>query len=104
MGDIHDIEAKLAAIRARDERKKALAKPEAQFLGMALRSRDKALNATDDAVIKRPLYEARTTVASCLGNRHATHAWTDRESWSRFSGWNDANRCGLGWPDARRAG
>lgn len=63
---IADLEAKIQAIKARAERQKVRAKPEVKFLGMALRSLDKALNATEDAVIKKPLDEARTTVASCL--------------------------------------
>lgn len=36
-------------------------------MSMALRSLDKALNASDGAVLKTALDEARTTVASCLG-------------------------------------
>ncbi len=60
------LEAKIDAIKQRAERKKVRAKPEVKFLGMALRSLDKALNATEDAVIRKPLDEARTTVASCL--------------------------------------
>lgn len=63
---IQELEAKIAAIKARDERKKVRTRPEVKHLNMALRSIDKGLNASEDAVLRKALDEARATVSSCL--------------------------------------
>lgn len=64
---IQELEAKIAAIRQRGERSKARRNPVVRPLSLALKSLDNALNTTDDAVLRTPLGEARTTVVSCLG-------------------------------------
>lgn len=63
---ILDLQAKIKAIHERAERKKVKANPAVKFMAMGLRSIDKALNSTDDQVLKKALDEARATVASCL--------------------------------------
>ncbi len=63
---ILDLQAKIQSIQARAERKKVKANPAVKFMAMGLRSIDKALNSTDDQVLKKALDEARATVASCL--------------------------------------
>ena len=63
---IQDLQAKIAAIQERADRKKAKKNPAVKFMAMGLRSLDKALNSTDDAVLRKALDHARVTVASCL--------------------------------------
>lgn len=63
---ILDLQAKIKSIQERAERKKVKANPAVKFMSMALRSIDKALNSTDDQVLKKALDEARATIASCL--------------------------------------
>jgi len=64
---IADLEAKIQSIKAKAERKKVAKDPVIKPLNAALSYLDKALNSTADAVLREPLSEARTTVASCLG-------------------------------------
>jgi hypothetical protein len=64
---IQELESKIAAIKARDERKQARANPAVKHMSQALKSIDKSLNATDDNALRGALDEARATVASCLG-------------------------------------
>ena len=64
---IDELQAKIQAIQNREERKKVRARPEVKHLNMALRSIDKGLNASEDAVLRKALDEARATVSSCLG-------------------------------------
>ncbi len=63
---IQDLQAKILAIQERVDRKKAKKNPAVKFMAMGLRSLDKALNSTDDAVLRKALDHARVTVASCL--------------------------------------
>ena len=63
---IDELQAKIQAIQNREERKKVRARPEVKHLNMALRSIDKGLNASEDAVLRKALDEARATVSSCL--------------------------------------
>ncbi len=63
---IKRLEAKILSIKERAERKKAKKNPAVKFMAMALRSIDKALNSSDDIVLRKALDEARETVASCL--------------------------------------
>ncbi len=63
---IQDLQAKILAIQERANRKKAKKNPAVKFMAMGLRSLDKALNSTDDAVLRKALDHARVTVASCL--------------------------------------
>ena len=63
---IAELEAKIALIKQRDERRTQRKRPEIRHMGQALRSLDQALNATDDSVLRKALDEARTTVSSSL--------------------------------------
>ncbi len=63
---IADLEAKIAAIKDREARKKAKADPALRQTSLALRAIDKALLATKDAEIKKALGAARTSVAAAL--------------------------------------
>jgi len=64
---IDELQAKIAAIKARDERKRAKENPAVAPLTQALKSLDRALNATDDKPLRTALDESRTIVVSCLG-------------------------------------
>ena len=63
---IQDLQTKIRAIQERADRKKAKKNPAVKFMAMGLKSLDKALNSTDDAVLRKALDHARVTVASCL--------------------------------------
>ncbi len=64
---IKQLEQKIAAIKARVERQKVAKNPAVKPLNAALSYIDKALNSTEDKVLRQSLDEARATVASCLG-------------------------------------
>jgi len=64
---IADLEAKIAAIRAREAEKKAKADPALRHVKAALRSVDKALSAAKDAALRDGLGEARGALSSVLG-------------------------------------
>jgi hypothetical protein len=63
---IAELEAKIAAIRARAERKKVKKDPSLRHISAAVRSVDKALGETNDAAMRRALDEARSTLSACL--------------------------------------
>lgn len=63
---IAELEAKIAAIRARAERKKVKKDPSLHHISAAVRSVDKALGETSDAAMRRALDEARSTLSACL--------------------------------------
>src|SRR5690349_10832697 len=63
---IAELESKIAAIKSRDERRAARAKPETKHLLTALRGIDGALGASEDDALRQPLDEARGLVASSL--------------------------------------
>jgi len=63
---VADLEAKIAAMRGREERKKAKAKPEVRLALQATKALDKALAATQDATLRAAFQEARTTVAAAV--------------------------------------
>jgi len=63
---IQDLETKIAAIKARDTRRRARAKPEVRFAIAATKALDKALGATTDATLRWAFQEARTTVAAAI--------------------------------------
>jgi hypothetical protein len=63
---IADLEAKIAAIRARAERKKVKRDPSLRHISAAVRSVDKALGESEDAAMRRALDEARSTLSACL--------------------------------------
>lgn len=68
---VAELEAKIAAIKARGERKKARANPAVRLTVGAVKLLDKALNATTDGVARRTLEEARTA----LGAFVSTQGW-----------------------------
>src|SRR5258706_3627050 len=63
---IADLERKIADLKARAERKKARTNPSVRHVVAALRSIDKALGTTQDAVVRQALDEARATLSACL--------------------------------------
>jgi hypothetical protein len=63
---IQDLEAKIAQIKARAEAKKAKRDPSLRHISAALRSIDKALDASEDQATRQALGEARTTLSACL--------------------------------------
>lgn len=68
---VAELEAKIAAIKARGERKKARSNPCVKLTVGAVKLLDKALNATDDAVARRTIEDARTA----LGAFVSTQGW-----------------------------
>lgn len=64
---IKQLEAKIAKIKERAERQKVRSNPSVRFMKGALKSLSQAIEATDDAVIRKPLSEARENVSACLG-------------------------------------
>jgi hypothetical protein len=63
---IQDLEARIAAIKAKAERKKVKRDPALRHISGALRSIDKALADTGDAATRSALDEARATLSACL--------------------------------------
>lgn len=63
---VADLQAKIASIQARAERRKARANPAVQQAIVAVRALDKGLAAATDATMKGALLEARTTLAACV--------------------------------------
>lgn len=63
---IADLEAKIAALKARAEAKKVKRDPALKHIAGALRAVDKALAGSDDAATRKALDEARSTLSACL--------------------------------------
>mgnify|MGYP000139970312 CR=1 FL=1 len=63
---IAELQAKIECIKARDERKRARAKPEVKFAIAATKALDKALGATTDATLRTAFQEARTLVSAAI--------------------------------------
>jgi hypothetical protein len=63
---IQDLEARIASIKAKAERKKARRDPALRHITGAVRSLDKALAETGDAAMRSALDEARATLSACL--------------------------------------
>lgn len=63
---IAELQAKIDSIKTRGERKKARANPAVRLSVQAAKLLDKALNATDNAVLRKALEEARTTVGAAV--------------------------------------
>lgn len=63
---VDELEAKIAAIRSRGERRKARANPCVKLTVGAVKLLDKALNATDDATARQALGEAREPLSAWL--------------------------------------
>lgn len=61
-----DLEAKIAGIKAREERKKARNSPAVKQAIVAVRAIDRGLVEAADATLKAALQEARTTLAACV--------------------------------------
>lgn len=63
---IRDLEARIASIKAKAERKKVKRDPALRHISAALRSIDKAMGETEDSATRHALDEARTTISACL--------------------------------------
>lgn len=63
---IEILQAKIKAIQERAQRKSVRANPAIKHMSAALRSVNKALNASEDKVLRKALDEARETLAACL--------------------------------------
>jgi len=63
---IADLEAQIARIQARAERKKVKKNPTLRHVATALRSIDKALDACEDGATSKALDEARATLSAVL--------------------------------------
>lgn len=63
---IQDLEARIAAIKANAERKRARRDPALRHISGAVRSIDKALAETGDAATRSALDDARATLSACL--------------------------------------
>jgi hypothetical protein len=63
---IQDLEARIAAIKAKAERKKVKRDPALRHISGALRSIDKALGETGDTATRQALDEARSTLSALL--------------------------------------
>lgn len=69
---VAELEAKIAAIKARGERKKARGNPSVKFSVAAAKLLAKALGETQDPVARRVLDEARTSIAG----------WCESQGWA----------------------
>lgn len=70
---VAELNAKIEAIRTRGERRKARANPAVKLAVQAARLMDKAItNATDNAVLRKALEDARVTVSAAV----AVEGWT----------------------------
>lgn len=85
---ISELQARIAAIKARGERKKAREDPDVRLTVGAVRLLDKALNATHDAVARRTIEAARQD----LGAFVARHAWMEPTAGSTEPPTQVANR------------
>jgi hypothetical protein len=63
---IAELEAKIAQIKARAERKKVKKDPSLKHMSAALRSIDKALAGSGDTATRQALNEARSTISAAL--------------------------------------
>ncbi len=63
---IKDLQAEIERVKARAARAEAKKDPALRHISAAVRSIDKAAEATADAAIRKALGEARATVAACL--------------------------------------
>lgn len=68
---VAELEAKIAAIKARGERKRARGNPTVKLTVQAVKLLDRALNETDDATARRTIEDARGSLAAFAG----THGW-----------------------------
>lgn len=63
---VADLEAKIASIKARDQRRAARKTPSVQHAIVAVKAIDKSLASGADAVLKGALQEARVTLAAAV--------------------------------------
>lgn len=63
---IAELEAKIAQIKAQAEKKKVQRDPSLRHIKMAIRSCDKAANATGDSTMRRALEEVRVTLSGLM--------------------------------------
>jgi hypothetical protein len=87
---IQDLEARIASIKAKAERKKVKRDPALRHISGAVRSIDKALGESDDAATRQALSEARTTLSACLSLNGVTVASSGKPRGRRSSQGHDA--------------
>jgi hypothetical protein len=87
---IQDLEARIAAIKAKAERKKIKRDPALKHISGALRSIDKALSETGDNATRQALDEARSTLSACLSLNGVVVATDGKPRGRRSSQSNDA--------------
>jgi len=63
---IADLEAQIAALKARAQRKQVKKDPSLRHISGAVRSIDKAMAESGDAATRQALAEARSTLSACL--------------------------------------
>jgi UDP-N-acetyl-D-mannosaminuronic acid transferase (WecB/TagA/CpsF family) len=63
---IADLHAKIEAVKARAARKQAKANPAIRHTSAAVKSIDKAMEATNDNAVRTALQEARAALSACL--------------------------------------
>jgi predicted transcriptional regulator len=63
---IADLQARIDAIKARAEQRKAKKSPALRYMLSALKSIDKAMAETDDGATRKALDEVRATLSACL--------------------------------------
>jgi hypothetical protein len=87
---IQDLEARIAAIKAKAERKKVKRDPALRHISGAIRSIDKALGETGDSATRQALSEARNTLSACLSLNGVVVASSGRPRGRRSSQGHDA--------------
>lgn len=63
---IADLEAQIAALKAKAAAQKITKDPALKFVSKAIKAVDQASNATHDGAMRRALEEARSTLSACL--------------------------------------
>ncbi len=63
---VRDLEAQIAALRGRAERKRVRKDPAMRQVLLAVKSLDKATSETKDSAMRKAIEEARTTLSACL--------------------------------------
>jgi len=81
---IAELEAKIAAIRAREAEKKAKTDPMLRHVRAAVKAIDKALAEDTDGAMKKALGDARSTLAALIGGQSAGEPARTRRSKSEI--------------------
>ncbi len=92
---IAELEAKIAAIKARAERKKVKKDPSLKHMAAALRSIDKALGESGDAATRQALNEARSTISAALSVNGVVVAAGTKARGRRIAGGSSVDEAAL---------